>query len=117
MANSCSREVVEQVKSLVKEEAFCTPWATQLVIALVVSKSFFFEHLLNKDGKGLVEVLKGKKLHQMMDKFITLFSPNVQNSVASFKHRSWNKRYISSILNFKANNGYDYIQNNCFLRQ
>jgi len=94
MTNSYFREVVEQVKSLVKEEVFCTPWATQLAIALVVSRSFFFEHLLNKDGEGLVEVLKGKKLQQMMDKFITLFSPNVQNLVASFKHRSWNKGYI-----------------------
>jgi len=117
MANSCSRKVVEQVESLVKEEVFCTPWANQLAITLVVSKFFFFEHLLNKDGKGLVEVLKGKKLQQMMDKFITLFSPNVQNLVASFKHRSWNKGYISSILAFKANNGYDYIQYNYFLRQ
>jgi hypothetical protein len=52
MANSCIRKVVEQVKSLVKEEVFCTPWATQLAIALDVSKSFFFKHLLNKDGEG-----------------------------------------------------------------
>jgi hypothetical protein len=28
MANSCSKKVVNQVKSLVKEEVFCTPWAT-----------------------------------------------------------------------------------------
>jgi len=96
---------------------FSTPWATQLAIALAVSKSLFFEHMLNKDEKGLVEVLKGKKLQQMMDKFITLFLPNVQNLVASFKHWSWNKGYISSILAFKANNGYDYIQYSYFLRQ
>jgi hypothetical protein len=78
---------------------------------------FFFEHLLNKDGEGLVEVFKGEKLRQMIDKFITLFSPNIQNLVASFKHQSWNKRYISSIFVFKANNGYDYVQDNFFLKQ
>jgi hypothetical protein len=42
--------------------------------------------LLNKDGEGQVEVLKGDKLHQVMDKFIVLSSPNVWNLAASFKH-------------------------------
>jgi hypothetical protein len=98
MANNCSREFVQQVKSLVKEKVFCTLWATQLAIALTISKYFFFEHLLNKDEKGLVEVLKGEKLCQMMDKFMTMFSPNVRNLVASLKHWSCNKGYISSIF-------------------
>ncbi len=44
-----------------------------------------------------------------------LFLPNVQNLVASFKCCSWSKGYISSILAFKAYNGYDYIQDNCFM--
>jgi len=53
-------------------------------IPLATSKTFLFEHLLNKDGEGLMEVLKGDKLHLMMDKFIALSSPNVYNLVTSF---------------------------------
>jgi len=53
------------------------PGATTLAIVLVASKTFLSEHLLNKDGEGQVEVLKGDKLHQVMDKFIVLSSPNV----------------------------------------
>jgi hypothetical protein len=44
---------------------------------LVVGKTFLLEHMLNKDGKGRVEVLKGKTLHQLMDKFMVLSSPNI----------------------------------------
>ncbi len=32
-------------------------------IALVASKTFVFEHLLNEDGQGPLEVLEGDKLH------------------------------------------------------
>jgi hypothetical protein len=55
----------EQVKSLVEGEAFCTLGAVVLAIALVASKTFLLEHLLNEDGQGLVEVLKGDKLCQV----------------------------------------------------
>jgi hypothetical protein len=46
-------------------------------IVLVANKTFLSKHLLNEDGKGLVEVSKGNKLRQMMDKFIALSLPNV----------------------------------------
>jgi hypothetical protein len=62
MANSCSREVVEQVKSLVKEEVFCTPWATLLAIALAISKIFLFKYLLKKDGKMINGSFKSRKV-------------------------------------------------------
>jgi len=47
--------------------------------------------MLNKDGEGPMEVLKSKKLHQVMDKFITLSSFNVWNLIACFKHWQGNK--------------------------
>ncbi len=59
------------------------------------------KHLFNEDGEGLVEVLKGTKLHQVVDKFTTLCSPNVRNLVALFKHHSNNKGYIDNILVLK----------------
>jgi hypothetical protein len=72
--------------------------------------------MLNEDGEGPVEVLKGEKLCQMMDKFITLFSSNIRNLVASFKHWPRNRGYVSSIFAFKANSGYYFIQDH-FLGQ
>jgi hypothetical protein len=53
----------------------------------------------------------------MMDKFTTLCSPNVRNLVASLKHCPGNKGYDFNILALKANSGYDYIQDNFFLKQ
>ncbi len=110
VVEGCSRKVVEQVKPLLQEEVACTSGATTLAIALVVSNNFLSKHLL-------VEVLKGDKLHKMMNKFVALFSSNVRNLVASFKHWPRKRKYISSILVLKGNIGYDYIQNNCFPRQ
>jgi len=62
MAEGHSREVFDQVKSLVMEEVSHTPRAIASTIALATSKTFLFKHLLNKDGKGQEEVLKGEKL-------------------------------------------------------
>ncbi len=73
---------------------------------LVASKTFLSKHMLNEDGEGRMEVLKGKKLCKMMDKFITL--------VASFKHWPRNRGYVSSIFAFKANSGYYFIQDHFF---
>jgi hypothetical protein len=60
--------------------------ATTFAITLATSKTFLFKHLLNKDGEEQVEVLKGEKLGQVMDKFIAMSSPNIRNLIASFKH-------------------------------
>jgi hypothetical protein len=62
------------------------------------------EHIFNNDGEGLVEFLKGDKLHQEMDKFTTLCSPNIRNLVALFKHHLDNKGYIDNILALKFKN-------------
>jgi hypothetical protein len=95
---------------MIEKEAFHTSKATVSAIVLATNKTFISEHLLNKDGKRPVEVMKGKKLHQVMDKFMTLSSPNVRNLVASFKHWLGNRGYISNILIFKANNVYYFIK-------
>jgi hypothetical protein len=70
--------------------------------------NFPFE-TLNEYGQRPVEVFKGDKLHQMMDKFLALYFPNVRNLIASFKHRPKNRRYVSSIHALKANSGYYHI--------
>ncbi len=88
--------------------------AIALAIALAASKTFLLEHLSNGDGQGLVEVLKGDKLCQGMNKFIALFCPNVQNLIISFKHQPRNRRYVFSILVLKAKNDYCYIYDSYF---
>ncbi len=62
VAKGHCRKVMEQVKTLVKEEVFRTLIVTMLAIVLVVSKIFLSEHLFNEDGERLVEVLKADKL-------------------------------------------------------
>ncbi len=64
VTKGCSRGVFEQVKFLVENKAFCTLGATMLAIVLATSKIFLSKHLLNKDGQGPMEVLKGDKLHK-----------------------------------------------------
>lgn len=113
----CSREIFYEVKSLVEEEVSCTSRVTVLAIALVASKNFLFKHLLNKDGEGPVEVFKGDKLQQVMDKSIMLFFPKVQNLIASFKYWPRNKGYVSNILTLKTNSGYSFIHDSYFLGQ
>jgi hypothetical protein len=52
---------------LVKEKVFHTLGTVTLAIALATSITFLSEHMLNEDEEGQVEVLKGKKLHQVME--------------------------------------------------
>jgi hypothetical protein len=63
-----------------------------------------------------MELLKGKQLEHIQDKFIELNSPNVCNLVASFKHHP-KGGYINNILESKFRNHYDYIQECCFSSQ
>jgi hypothetical protein len=68
---------VEKMKTLIHDKVSRSSSITPFIIALVGNKTFFFEHILNKDAIGLVEFFKGMKLHEMMDKFITMCSPNI----------------------------------------
>ncbi len=99
---------IEQVKVLLKVEVSHTPSTKTSSITMATSKTFLAKHLLNENGEGLVEFLKGNKLHQVMDKFVTLCSPNIK-MVALFKHHPTNKGEIDNILTLKFKNVYDYI--------
>lgn len=75
---------IEQVKVLIEVEVSRTPSTKTSTITMATNKTFLVEHLLNEDGEGLLEFRKGDKLHQVMDKFMTLCFPNIKNLVASF---------------------------------
>ncbi len=100
---------IEQVKVLLQVEVSHTPSTKTSTITMATSKTFLVEHLLNEDGEGLVEFMKNNKLHQVMDKFMTLCSCNIKNLVASFRHHIINKGEIDNILTLKFKNVYDYI--------
>jgi hypothetical protein len=88
-------------------EVYRTPIATTLVIALSVNKTFLSHHLFNEDGQGLIELLKGEKLDQMLLKFTSLCSPSIHNLITSLKHRSSNSNSTNYILKLKVLFGYD----------
>jgi hypothetical protein len=91
--------------------------STSFAITLVVNKTFLYHHLFNENGEGPIELLKGEKFDQTMSKFAPLFSFNIQNLIASFKHRFKNMSSIDCIIMLKAFSPSNYIQNNCFPRQ
>ncbi len=68
---------VEHMKVLIHDKVFCSSLITPFTIALAGNKTFFFEHVVNKDVTSLMELLKIMKLHEMMDKFTTMCSPNI----------------------------------------
>jgi len=61
-----------------------------------------------------MELLKGKKSNEIMNKFMPLCFPNICNLIASFKPHPPNKSYIDNILLLKSKSHYNYIQDNCF---
>jgi len=102
---------------LFEEEVSYTPFVTNFVIDLIKSKTFLFVHLLIEDGDGLVELLQGEKLIEVMDKFIEFYFPNIRNLISSLKHRPRNQGYLFNILGLKYKSGYGYIHDNCFIDQ
>jgi hypothetical protein len=63
------------MKNIVVNEVYHTLIATTSANILFMSKTFFSHHLLNKDGKGPMELLKGEKIDQMLLKFAPFCVP------------------------------------------
>jgi hypothetical protein len=117
VVNGRCRELVPQLKLLFHEEVSHSPSITNFIITLAASKTFIFMHLLYKDGDNPMELLRGDKLNEMMDKFIEFCSLNTKNLVSSLKHCPKSQYYLSNIMSFKYKIGYDYIQDNPFPSQ
>jgi hypothetical protein len=86
------------------------------MISLRANKYLLAKHLFNDNNGNNMELLKGKQLEHIQDKFIELNSPNVCNLVASFKHRP-KGGYVNNILEVEFKSHYDNIQECCFSRQ
>ncbi len=93
------KEYVQEMENTIAYEVYCTLTTTSSTTVLSARKTFLFCHLFHGDGKGLVELLKGKKLNQKLLKFAPLCSPNIQNLIVSLKHCPDN----SSSLNVSSN--------------
>jgi len=117
VVDSKCRESFQKMKSMVEDKVYHMPITTTLTIILSTNKTFLFCHLFNEDGKGLVEVLKGQKLDQMMLKFVPLCSFGIHKFIASLKHCLSTFNSIDYILKLKTLSRFDYIQNNYFFSQ
>jgi hypothetical protein len=83
VANGRCKKVILQVSLLFEEEVSHTPFVTNFAIDLIKSKTFLFVNLLIEDGDGLVELLQGQKLNELMDKFVEFYFPNIRNLISS----------------------------------
>jgi hypothetical protein len=62
------KDVLEEIKVLVKGQVFCTCEGKISIIILNASKAFLTHHLFNEDGEGHVEILQGEKFDKVIDK-------------------------------------------------
>jgi len=78
-------ELIAITKELLSLEVEKSPRMTTLAIALAASKTFSSLELF---GCGQLTITKLKKthFHGLMDRFSTLFSPNIKKLVLAFKH-------------------------------
>ncbi len=100
-----------------EEEVSHTPYVTNFAIDLIKSKTFLFVHLLIEDGDGMVELLQGENLNEVMDKFIEFYLPNIRNLISSLKHHPRSQGYLFNIMGLGYKSGYNYIHDNCLLDQ
>jgi hypothetical protein len=105
---------MQEIKVMVEGEVIHTLRAKNSIFCLFVSKALMSQYLFNEDGNNLVEVVKGKQLNNVMDKFIPLKSSNIFNFITSFRHYPTNRGYIDNILLLEFRSHYNYIQYNCF---
>lgn len=114
---NCRSGLFLQVKLFSKEEVYNAPHL-QEILQLFYFKPNIFICAFTKWGWGCpVELLWGKKLNQMMDKFTKFCFPNVRSFFSSLKNHMRSQGYLSNILARKYRSGYNYIQDNCFLGQ
>jgi hypothetical protein len=109
------KKSLQKIMTLVQGKVFHTRVAKNFVISLDATKMVLAKHLFNADDDALVECLKGEKNYHVMDKFILLCSPNIQNLITSFKHNLGIGGYMDNALLLKSKSPYDLIQNSCFL--
>jgi hypothetical protein len=113
MVDGKCKKSVDETRRLIAEEVNPTPNAKIFAISLNVNKTFLITHLFDDNGDGLMDLLKGKQLEQIQNKFLKLNLPNVRNLVAFFKHRL-GCGYSDNILELKSKSRYDYILKCCF---
>lgn len=72
------------------------PRTTTLAIALATGKTFSNLELFGC-GQLTTTKLKRAHLHGLMDKFSTLFSPNIKKPILAFKHGNFRQGPLDNI--------------------
>ncbi len=81
------RQVVSQV-NFAQGKGFAHTVYNKLHNSFATNKTFLYMCLLNEDGDGPMELFRGDKLNQLLEKFTEFYSPNIKNLVSSLKHCS-----------------------------
>jgi hypothetical protein len=77
-------QTLDTTSGLIAQKVSKTPTAKNSAIALAARKDFLGGYLFH-NGPGPKEMLCGKALEDVMDKFEILRMPNVQNMISSFR--------------------------------
>jgi len=86
--------------------------ATNSAIALLASKEFLATYLFN-NGEEKKGMLQGNELHEVMDRFQYLSSPNIRNVISSFRS-SGGSGVIDNIMAMKKNSRFEFIHDSVF---
>ena len=106
------RDSIEQTKSLISDQVERTPTATNSSIVLEASKELLGPLLLARDGEEQ-KPLELTDLLPLFDKCKHLTSPNVRNSVTSFRYL---RRFgvMDSITRLRGSSNWSFVQENLF---
>jgi hypothetical protein len=75
------QEILDTISGLIAQEVSKTPTAKNSAITMATSKEFLDGYLIH-NGLGPKEMLGGKALEDVLDKFETLSSPNLRNMIS-----------------------------------
>jgi len=110
------RDSIDTISRLFTQEVVKTPIAKASAIALAASKDFLDTFLVH-EGEGPKEMLQGKALDDIMDKFQVFSFPNVRNIIAPFCSTSVGVGNINRILAMKKQAKIEYIHDSMFPSQ
>lgn len=102
------RDFIEHTGSSISKQVQRTPFATNFSIVLEASKGFFGPLLLASEGEEQ-KTLELTDLLPLFDRCKHLTSPNVRNSVTSFKYL---RRFgiMDSIIKLRGSSIWNFVQ-------
>ena len=109
------RDFIELTESLIGEKVERTPSATRSTIVIETSKEVLGPLLLAREGEERM-TLDLDELLVIFDRCMHLTSPNIRNSISTFKAMR-RFRVMDSITMLRGSSNWNYVQKNMFPEQ